>query len=407
MKILHLVGDLKLPRDPDTEGASGVINATLEVARVQVARGHEVWVAAVGRDSWKAQWHGVNLVLLKPARWGKIRLGSRTMDFQIHLPYVALTNTHQFDIVQGCPYYYLRFLKARARVTYFQTDPLHQGNGTHTAALSAADFALVAQNSGAQVAASRFVADQLRRGLGERGNIHVVYNGVDAQRFAPERWQPHSARMRAQWGIPEDAVVLLYAGAIVPEKGVVHLARAFARLCDQTSNVHLVLAGSSALWIQNLMTDDPALSYEHAVRAELEQLTQQGRVHFLGKVGAGDMPAVYGASDVVVIPSVWGDPFPLVALEALASGCPVVASNTGGLPESVNATNGLLVPPGDEHALQDALHLLVQDSGLRHQLGQMARVQGRRFSWETAARTLDMIYAAQLQEGRQYQCVDL
>lgn len=396
MRILHLLGPMSLPRDPDREAASGVVRAALEIARAQAKLGHEVWVAAVGREAWEAEWLGVKLAQLRYAAWARGTFGGRTLDFRAHLPYMTLTRKYRFDIVQGHLYVYLRFLRAKVRIAHFHSDPFYRGTASQSIALSAADFCLIERSTQAQVAVSRFVAEQLRQGLGSRGNVHVVHNGVNNEHFDPDYQRQGRQRLRSQWGVKEGSKVFLYAGAIVPEKGVLHLAQAFARLSQQMHHVHLAVAGNSRLWHGTLTASDPKLRYEDEVRRVLDTACRQGKVHFLGKVGPAEMPGVYGASDVVVIPSVCREAFPLVALEALAAGRPVIASAVGGLPELVNVANGILIEPGDEAGLESAMRAMIGDAGLRQRLGLAGREHARRFSWEKAVQALETIYASNL-----------
>lgn len=398
MKILHLLGPFMLPPDPTTGGVSGVVRVALEIARTQVTLGHEVSVVAVGEEAWEAEWSGVKLAQLKPARWARLRINGRTLDFRVHLPYVLLTRRERFDIAQGHLYNYLRFLRANLRITHIHSDPFHQSSPLESPMLTAADLRLIGRNTQAQVAVSQFIAGRLRLGLGTMGNVHVVYNGVDAEHFDPARWCQHGQELRAQWGVRGGEVVFLYAGAIVPAKGVLHLARAFDRLADELPGIHLALAGSSALWDENFRASEEHRAYEREVRAALERAQSRGRVHFLGQIGAAEMPQAYAASDVVVVPSVWCEAFGLVAVEALASARSVIASDIGGLPEIVNEGNGALVPPGDERSLQGMMRTLGQDPDRRRRLGLSGRAEARRFSWGRAARALEAIYAANLRE---------
>ncbi|NTV64170.1 MAG: glycosyltransferase family 4 protein [Oscillochloris sp.] len=393
MRILHLVGDMRLPRQPDIDSASGVIVATLALAAAQVRRGHEVWVVGLGREHWHSMWCGVRLIQLTPTARMCLRVGGHQIDLCNHVPYVALTHRHAFDVIHGSPYYYLRFLRARMRLAYFHTDPFHRGSGAISTAFSPADFALVGRTTDAQLAVSAFVAGQLRRGLDDSTNIQVVYNGVDTARFAAGPRAAARARLRAEWGIADSTSLFLFAGAFVPEKGVLPLARTFARLVQERSDIALALAGGSALWVQNLAQEDAAAGYERMIRETLSPAVAAGRARMLGQVGAAHMPDIYAAADVVVVPSIWNDPFPLVALEALAAGRPVLASAVGGLPESVDPSCGLLTPPGDEAALAEAMITLSADPQRHRLLGDGAIVRASRFSWAGAARAIDQIYA--------------
>lgn len=381
MKVLHLVGQLLLPKDPEHEQASGAVRVALELARQQAAAGHEPWVVSVGPEAWRQEWQGVRLVQLKPLPWARWR----GLDFRAHLPYVLLSLREGFDVAHGHLYSYLRFLRARARVVHVHHDPLHEGAG--------ADLAAVARHCDAFVAVSQFVARRLEQGLGSAERVHRVYNAVDTERFDPARYARERAELRERWGIKAGDPTWLYAGAVVPEKGVLHLARAFARLAERIPQAHLVIAGGSALWRQSFEREDPQAAYELEVRRALAAAEARGQVHWLGVVGGGEMPAVYAACDGLVVPSVWLEPFGLVAAEALACERPVVASNVGGLPEVVQG-GGKLVPPGDEAALESALRDLSQNPALRQQLGSHGRRAMQALTWEQVAAEVEAIYHA-------------
>jgi len=392
MRILHLLGDRQLPPDPDKEGASGVVRAALEIARAQVQLGHEATIVVVGHTPWCSSWNGVQLIGLPDTPWARLRINGRVLDFRQHIPYVLFTRRYPFDIVHGHLYSYLRFLRARGHVAHFHSDPFYPGQNSKKIDLQPADLKNIMRYSDAQIAVSKFIAQDLKHGFQGVGNVHLVHYGVDSELFDPERWQEAASSLRREWSVPEDGTVFLFAGAIIPEKGVIHLARAFSRLADQDSSVHLVLAGTSRLWGGRLAEDTPGDTYEGEVRKILHEDVNAGRVHFLGKVASSKMPMLYAASDVLVVPSVWREAFGLVALEALATGCPVIASSVGGLVEFVNEKNGLFVPPGEETALENAMQTLASDADLRKKLGKAAYLQAQRFSWESTAQQLDIIY---------------
>lgn len=381
MKVLHLVGQLLLPKDPEGERASGAVRVALELARVQARSGHRPWVVSIGPEAWAREWLGVRLVQLKPLPWVRWQ----GLDLRAHLPYVLLCLREGFDVVHGHLYGYMRFLRARARVVHVHHDPLHGA--------AAGDLATIARHCDAFIAVSQFVARRLEGGLGSAGRVFEVYNAVDTARFDPARYARERLELRERWGVKAGDPVWLYAGAIVPEKGVLHLARAFARLAERIPQAHLVIAGGSALWRQSFEREDPQAGYELEVRRSLAAAEARGQVHWLGVVGGGEMPAIYAACDAVVVPSVWLEPFGLVAAEALASERPVVASSVGGLVEVVQG-GGRLVPPGDEAALEGALRDLSQNPALRQQLGAHGRRAMLALTWEKAAAEVEAVYRA-------------
>lgn len=257
------------------------------------------------------------------------------------------------------------------------------------------DFRVIASSSDVQIAVSHFIAAEVERGLtgaAAPSNVHTVYNGVVHGAFAPSAAAPGAAALREGLGLPEDAVTFLSVGAVVPEKGTLHLARAFCELARQHPRAHLLVAGSASLW-DMAVGEHPARGYEAAVADTLRSLSEAGRVHLLGAVKSSQMPAVYALSDVVVVPSVWPEPFPLVVLETLAAGKPLIASNVGGLPETVGLGAGRLVAPADEAALGEAMKDFL-DAGTRRSFAGRAFELSKRFSWDDAAAQLNGLYTA-------------
>jgi glycosyltransferase involved in cell wall biosynthesis len=128
-----------------------------------------------------------------------------------------------------------------------------------------------------------------------------------------------------------------------------------------------------------------------AQRGKLEKLAVDCAVdaEFVGRVSAGERDRLLSAADVVVIPSLAledgrTEGMPVVCLEAMAAGRPVVASNVGGLSEIIiDGTNGMLFEPGDSRMLSNKLDLLVGDSDLRESVSAMARKTALAFRWET------------------------
>ncbi|EFL07822.1 MULTISPECIES: glycosyltransferase family 4 protein [Actinomycetes] len=186
---------------------------------------------------------------------------------------------------------------------------------------------------------SRFLADVVRHDL-PRTPIRVVPNGVPLPTASP---------------VPDTADAL-FVGRLEPVKGAHVLVDAFATVARRLPDARLTLAGDGAQ------------------RAVLEKsVSEQGladRVRFAGWLGERELAAAYRAASVVVIPSVWPENFPTVALEALGVGRAVAATEVGGIPELIRpGHNGVLVPPGEPGALADALSRLLRDPGLRRAMG--------------------------------------
>ncbi len=204
-----------------------------------------------------------------------------------------------------------------------------------------------------------------------RDRIHTVYYGIDA---APQNTR---AELRAELGLPPDAVLVGMVCRLIEQKGVAYGIRAFRRIAARYPNAHLVIAGDGPL------------------RAELEAEATDFRAHFLG--WREDASAVFGALDVMLMPSLW-EGFGLVMLEAMAQAVPIIGSAVSAIPEViVDGETGLLATPRDDAALAEALDALLADPPRRATMGDAARARLRtHFSVGAMARATDDIYRAVL-----------
>jgi glycosyltransferase involved in cell wall biosynthesis len=193
----------------------------------------------------------------------------------------------------------------------------------------------LARHSALVIAASHAVAAQL-----DARNVVVLHENADPDVFHASR----AGAFRARIGVPDDAPVVAFAGRIDTWKGIDVLLDGWPQVKDARSSAHLVVAGGAV---------DGKADVFAGLEARAHALTD---VHWLG--ARDDVGDLYADADVVAVPSTLPEPYGLSAVEALASGVPVVASDSGGLPEIVAAAHdhaGTLVAPGDAVALADAL----------------------------------------------------
>lgn len=162
---------------------------------------------------------------------------------------------------------------------------------------------------------------------------------------------------------------LFCAASLTPRKGHAVLFRALASL--ERLPWRLRCAGSETL--------DPATAAR--LRALLDELALRDRVELLGELDADELAARYLEADVFVLPS-FHEGYGMVLAEALARGLPIVSTTAGAIPDTVPANAGLLVPPGDDAALADALARILTDLELRQRLAAGAREARRHlFDW--------------------------
>jgi D-inositol-3-phosphate glycosyltransferase len=219
----------------------------------------------------------------------------------------------------------------------------------------------------------------------DQRKITIIPPGVDTCHFYPI--PPDEAKEYI--GIPKEDRMVLFVGRIEPLKGVDTLIRAMAclRVNEIERPAYLAVIGG-----------DPNLPPEQ-MSAEMSRLQSLCRelhmdrmVVFLGKRGQDSLPYYYSAADVLVMPSHY-ESFGMVALEAMACGTPVVASQVGGLAFLVqDGINGFHVPDQDEDALCDRLTRLLGDPSLRAQMGQAAADYACGYSWGQIAGQVNKIY---------------
>jgi glycosyltransferase involved in cell wall biosynthesis len=182
-------------------------------------------------------------------------------------------------------------------------------------------------------------------GLCPAGKIKVLGggsgNGVDAdERYNPQRIGSQRETIRNALGLPADAIVAGFVGRIVRDKGVIELTRAWSKIREEFPNLHLLVVGRFE--DQDPIPDDVG-----------EALRTDPRVRVVP--WWDDMPALYSAMDLVVLPT-YREGFPNVPLEAAAMGLPVVATNVPGCIDSVrDGVTGTLVPARDPVALEEAI----------------------------------------------------
>jgi glycosyltransferase involved in cell wall biosynthesis len=218
------------------------------------------------------------------------------------------------------------------------------------------------------------------RALGAPDRLELVPYGADAVAVAPA--EAHAVRERLGFA-PED-IVVAGIGRLIRLKGFEHLVDAHARAIAEEPRLRLVLVGDGDL--------------RSELEARARALGVADSVILAGAVERRVVPAYLEAADLVAVPSVHHDGYvdglPNVALEALAAGKPLVATNVGGLPELVRpGENGLLVEERDAEALARAILELARDPELRARLGAAGQAEIREErSWRKVGERFVEIY---------------
>ena len=207
--------------------------------------------------------------------------------------------------------------------------------------------------------------------------LTAIPNGIDPRELDPSDTDVRA--LRARFAAPDERLVLL-VGRLVYEKGF-HLALdALAPLVRRLGNVRFVVAGTGTA--------------EAELKRQARRLGLARHGTFLGWVGDDTLHALYRVADLCIVPSIY-EPFGLVALEAMASGCLCVVADTGGLREVMPADGsvGLRFPASDVEALRASLERVLCDDDARAQMVAEAREHVLRFDWGEVARQTAEIYA--------------
>jgi glycosyltransferase involved in cell wall biosynthesis len=229
------------------------------------------------------------------------------------------------------------------------------------------------------ISADRIIAvsEHTKKDLVEYLNVpddRIVVTPLAARKeFHPRPQDQVREYVRRCWGL--ESPYLLSVGTLEPRKNIRSLIRAFCSLPnDVTHDCPLVIAGGKG-WLS---------SDVHQLVADMRA---ESKVRFLGYIPEPDLPWLYCGATCFVYPSLY-EGFGLPPLEAMASGIPVITSNTSSLPEVVGDT-GLLVDPRSEEELKQTMIRALSDEGLRSEMSRKALDRSKLFSWErTAAETL-------------------
>ncbi|HTY97033.1 MAG TPA: glycosyltransferase family 4 protein [Solirubrobacteraceae bacterium] len=297
----------------------------------------------------------------------------------------ALAQEHSYDLVHGHDWLVARAaatLSDRLEVPYVTTihateHGRHQGwvqdqPQCHIHAVER----WMARRADAVIVCSYYMRGHVADIFGiDEGRVSVIPNGVDPAELRPSG---DLAALRASFATPEERLVLL-VGRLVYEKGFQLALDALPGVIERVGGVRFLVAGSG--------------THEGELRSQAERLGLLEHGTFLGWIGDDVLHSLYRICDLCVVPSIY-EPFGLVALEAMASGCPCIVADTGGLREVVPRGErvGLRFHGGDAEHLGVMIERLLVDDGLRDRLVAEASEHVLQFDWEEVAQRTAAIY---------------
>lgn len=239
---------------------------------------------------------------------------------------------------------------------------------------------LALRNADAVIALTEDMKREIRKICDK--DIYVIPNGVDLERFE----NLSSENIRRKLEITNEQKIVIFAGILRPIKGVKYLIQAMNIIRQKNTKASLMLIGDGE------------------ERQSLEELVKESNlgdcVTFVGQVPNEEVLEYMAASDVFALPSL-SEGFPIVSLEAMASGLPIVATKVGGLPEIVeDGQNGFLVEPKSPRQIADKAQLLLEDDELRGRISRNNKEKARSYSWQSIVQRLEEVYRTIEKLGR-------
>ncbi|MEA2279279.1 MAG: glycogen synthase [Solirubrobacteraceae bacterium] len=298
----------------------------------------------------------------------------------------ALAERHAFDVVHGHDWLVARAAGALAgelRRPYLTTIHAtefgrHQGwVDKHPQSYIHATERWMARRAEGVVVCSHYMQGHVADVFDvDEDKVQVIPNGIDPLDLAPV---DDLAALRARFAAPTEKLVLLI-GRLVYEKGFQIALDALPRVIERLDGVRFLVAGSG--------------THEAELKAQADRLGLLRHGEFLGWIGDDVLRSLYRIADLCVVPSIY-EPFGLVALEAMASGCPCIVADTGGLREVVpNDDVGLRFRSRDPRSLAQMMEWVLANPALRFRLVTEASAHVARFDWSDVARRTGEVYGA-------------
>jgi glycogen synthase len=300
-----------------------------------------------------------------------VELGDR-LDFD-------LVHGHDWLVAAACDHLARRFGAPLVTTIHATEHGRHQGwIDKHPQSYIHGVERWIANRSDRVIACSYYMREQIADIFGvEDSRVAVIPNGIDPGDLHPSH-EAELERLRAEFAAPEEKLVLLI-GRLVYEKGFQIALEAMPRLVERLPGTRFLVAGSG--------------THEAELRRQADDLGLLDHGTFLGWIGDDVLHSLYPIADLCVVPSIY-EPFGLVALEAMASGCPCIVADTGGLREVVPHDEvGLRFRARDPDALAAVAERVLADDELGRRLVAEAHQHVRRFDWLDVAERTATVYA--------------
>lgn len=225
------------------------------------------------------------------------------------------------------------------------------------------------------IAVSEFISKAMKKCMMPK-NVQtiVLKNCTDIKKFNKSKYENERVELRKKYNINHHDVAIMFSGRPVQQKGIKELLLAFKALCDKYNNIKLIIVGNSRFGKEVTTEFDKELK-------EIAETIKE-KVIFTGFIHNSKMPQIHAMSDIAVIPSIYDDPAPLVVMECMASGLPIITTDSGGIPEYIGKNNCICIKRDNNIVkdLQISLQKLIINKEYRNILGEKAHNYAQQFN---------------------------
>ena len=376
----------------------GLARHVVKLSEGLVGRGVEVHVLTRGGEESPAeeQVDGIHVHRVReptrPADLNEFVAWVERMNSDMLAAGVELGDRHDFDIVHGhdwlvanaCAHLASRFGAPLVTTIHATEHGRHQGwINKHPQIYIHGVEQWITNRSDRVIACSTFMREQIVDVFGvPESQVEVIPNGIDPGDLQPQD-DEGLRKLRAEFAREDERLVLL-VGRLVYEKGFQFALEALPKIIERLPNTRFIVAGSG--------------THEEELRRQAEDLGLMEHGTFVGWIGDDVLHSLYAIADVCVVPSIY-EPFGLVALEAMASSCPCIVADTGGLREVVPHDEvGLRFRAKDPESLAEMTIRILEDADLCRRLTAEAFNHLRRFDWADVAERTAEVYEELVRE---------
>jgi glycogen synthase len=370
----------------------GLARHVRKLAEGLVERGVEVHVLTRGGEESPSEEHAGGVAIhrivepKRPTDLGEFVAWVERMNSDMLAAGVELGDRFSFDLVHGhdwlvanaCDHLSRRFRAPLVTTIHATEHGRHQGwVDKHPQSYIHGVERWITNRSDRVIACSFYMREQVADIFGvEEEKVSVIPNGIDPRDLQPQD-PAELRRLRLGFAQPGQKLVLL-VGRLVYEKGFQLALEAMPEVIERVPGTRFVVAGSG--------------THELELRRQADDLGLMEQGTFLGWIGDDVLHSLYPIADICVVPSIY-EPFGLVALEAMASGCPCIVADTGGLREVVpHEEAGLRFRARDPEALAEMAVRVLDDERLGKRLVSEGLEHIRRFDWADVAERTVAVY---------------